>query len=100
MEIFRSETSTRDGTEVTSIRADLKADGGLLVHGQDLGPSVEKIFGDIDYEYWLDIDEASIPQLFILVLKEAFNSDGALTLERLRDIARSGGINVKFGNWI
>lgn len=28
-------------------------DGGLVVEGQDVGPGVEAIWGDLDYEYWL-----------------------------------------------
>lgn len=31
-------------------------DAGLVLSGQDLGPGVEEIWGDLDYEYWLSVD--------------------------------------------
>lgn len=42
-----------------SISSHLRAwtdEKGLVIEGQDLGPGVEQIWGDSDYEYWLTVD--------------------------------------------
>ena len=50
-----------DGVEV-HVRASIE-DGGLTLSGQDLGPYVEEVWGDSDYEYWYHLDKESTEKL-------------------------------------
>ena len=38
-------------------------DGKLTISGQDIGPVVEEIFGDSDYEYFYSFDKANTRKL-------------------------------------
>ena len=66
-------------------------DNKLTIAGQDLGPFVEEIFGDSDYEYWYSFDENETEKLLRLIhglekpeeaLLDAFcGLDGCTTLK-------------------
>lgn len=45
------------------VRASLR-NGELTVSGQDLGPLVEEVWGDADYEYWYSFDRQNTEKLF------------------------------------
>ncbi|MDA2933981.1 hypothetical protein MYX82_06520 [Acidobacteria bacterium AH-259-D05] len=38
-----------------SLTAEINSDGELVLSGQDLGPRVEELWGDMDYEYWTTV---------------------------------------------
>lgn len=42
-------------------------DGRLEIAGQDLGPLVEKIWGDTDYEYWYNFSREDTAKLLRLI---------------------------------
>ena len=100
MEIFRKEWDTAEGRETTSITAEFRADGSLRISGQDLGPSVERAWGDFDYEYWMTIRPEDLHR-FVRgsPLRQAFNREGRVTFGSLRGACRQSGIGVGFGSW-
>jgi hypothetical protein len=100
MEIFRREWETPKGKEATIVDADFLEDGTLRVSGVDYGAAVEGFWGDDDYEYWMDVTPEDSKQLFLLILKEAFNSDMKLTFGHLKEICKANGIDPKFDYWI
>lgn len=57
--VLRSESK---GADQRHLWANLDGAGDLIVSGQDLGPSVEKIFGDSDYEWSHTVPSAYVPQ--------------------------------------
>jgi len=46
-EIYRQE-----GENFRSVMITLEADGSLQIDTQDMGPLVEEVWGDSDYEFW------------------------------------------------
>ena len=44
------EIARREGSEFRRVDLMLKDDGEIVLEGQDVGPSVEEIWGDSDYE--------------------------------------------------
>lgn len=92
------------GIEVT-LWAEARADGSVVVAGQDVGPRVEQIWGDSDYEYWLTIgagdvlglarafDTSPEPQALLEALRAAYEQErfrGTSDLQRWlaeRDVA-------------
>lgn len=70
---------SRTNGETRNIIAIIEADtGDLVIDGQDLGPSVEKFWGDSDYEYWLRVPKALKSALLASLLVGA-SFDGDLT---------------------
>ena len=53
--------------ESRHVTAKLNEDGNLVISGQDIGPSVERIFGSDEYEYSHTIPAAYIAAFFELL---------------------------------
>lgn len=70
----------------TKILMDLviRADGALVLDGQDLFPEGEEAFGDSDYEYWTIVHPAHKDQLLIALLLEKYAGDMMAT-SKFRD---------------
>jgi hypothetical protein len=49
------EIARQDGTEFRSVRLTPRDDGEIKMDAQDMGPTVETIWGDTDYEFWVRI---------------------------------------------
>jgi hypothetical protein len=63
MEIFRQEWKTKEGPESTTISCRFLDNGALRIEGQDIGPMVEKLQGDSDYEYGMEISAEDVKRL-------------------------------------
>ena len=99
MEIYRREWKTEEGLESTTISCRFLESGALKFEGHDIGPSVETLQGDSDYEYWMEISAEDIEHFLPMILKEAFNKTDCLTFERIRDLCRANDIECNFTVW-
>ena len=63
-------------TESVSVHLDARIDddGSLNLEGKDIGDSVEKYWGDSDYEYFLYVKKEDKEKIPLLLLKERFGS--------------------------
>ena len=59
---------------LVSLDAGIDDDGSLNLEGQDIGDSVEKYWGDSDYEYFLYVKKENKEKIPLLLLKERFGS--------------------------
>jgi len=99
-ELYRREWTTDKGREIAVVSAGFNDDGSLRINGWDMGSTVEEIWGDDDYEYWIVIPPGEIPKLSIELLRHAFNAEAPLRFSDLRKLCEEAGIEVEFGNWI
>ena len=93
-EVYLRNYQSENG-EVSSLTAYLKEDGDLVLEGYDLGKSVEKHWGDTDYEYWRTVKNEHVPKVLLELIKERFDSDG-----KFHEWLDSKGIPNKFDSWI
>ena len=56
------------------LEAHVDDDGSLNLEGQDIGDSVEKYWGDSDYEYFLYVKKENKEKILPLLMKERFVS--------------------------
>jgi len=56
------------------LRAVVTVAGDLELEGQDIGPGVEKIFGDSDYEYWHTVNAEYVPLVLLQLIKDRFQT--------------------------
>jgi len=49
------EIARREGIEFRSVRITLADDGAITMDAQDIGPTVTRIWGDDDYEFWVRV---------------------------------------------
>jgi hypothetical protein len=93
------EIARQEGTEFRSVRLTLKDDGAIKMDAQDMGPIVEEIWGDSDYEFWVHIAPAALPKLAFELLREKFAGQlGAV--DALRDWCKAHAIEHEFGSWV
>jgi hypothetical protein len=93
------EIARQEGTEFRSVRLTLEDDGAIKMDAQDMGPTVEEIWGDSDYEFWVHIAPAALPKLAFELLREKFAGQlGAV--DALRDWCKAQGIEHEFGSWV
>lgn len=92
------EIARRDGTEFRRVDLMLKDDGAIVLEGQDIGPTVEEVWGDTDYEYWVRVASPSLSKLAFELLREKFA--GRLdAVTAFRDWCRAHGVEHEFGNY-
>jgi hypothetical protein len=66
------EIARQEGTEFRSVRLALEDDGAIKMDAQDIGPTVTKIWGDDDYEFWVRVPPAAVSMLAFELLREKF----------------------------
>ncbi len=85
------------------VRASLSSGGELKFSGQDLGPYVEEVWGDLDYEYWYSFDRENTEKLLTVIhgeedpeaaLLREFSGEGGC--RRLREVCEANGIRYSF----
>jgi len=82
------------------VRLTVKPDGSVLLDSQDMGKSVEEIWGDDDYEFWIDVPAAAIRKLgFALLLRDRYaGRSGAV--DEFNAFCEKEGIDHKWDSWI
>ncbi len=61
-----------DGPTIVRVDAEIRADGALVVSGQDLGEAPRAAFDEEDYEYWLTVESAHKDRLLLLLLQRLY----------------------------
>jgi hypothetical protein len=56
------------------LKAVVTVAGDLELQGQDIGPGVERIFGDSDYEYWHKVTAEHVPLVLLQLIKDRFKT--------------------------
>ncbi len=88
------------------VSADL-VNGALTISGCDLGPLVEEVWGDLDYEYWYSLDEQNTEKLFAAIhgetepeeaLLREFSGEGGC--RAFREICGNNGIQYRFDSYV
>jgi hypothetical protein len=62
------------GEDRNILEAVVTLGGDLVLEGQDIGPGVEKFFGDSDYEYWETIKAEQVPLVLLQLIKDRFQT--------------------------
>ena len=94
----------REGRDVRYLDASI-CDGKLRLSGQDIGPTVEKFFGENEYEFWYDFsvdDTNRLKLLFhtddlLVALKEYFDNQDCL--ESFCLLCKESGIDYSTFSW-
>ena len=62
--------SRRYPQAVSHLSAEIRESGDLVLEGQDLGPLVDSVWGDSDYEYWVTVPAPHLNDLVRRLIKE------------------------------
>jgi len=93
------EIARQEGTEFRSVHLILEDDGAIKLDAQDIGPTVTRIWGDDEYEFWVRVPPASVSKLAFELLREKFTGQlGAV--DAFRDWCKTHGVEHEFDSWI
>ena len=93
------EIACQEGTEFRSVRLAVEDDGAIKLDAQDMGPNVERFWGDDDYEFWVRVPSTSLTKLVFELLREKFAGQlGAV--DAFRDWCKVHGVEHEFDQWI
>jgi hypothetical protein len=97
-ETYSAELYRKEGAEFRSVRLTVKPDGSVLLDAQDMGKSVEEIWGDTDYEFWVDVPATAIRKLVFALLRDRYAARSG-AVDEFNKFCKTEGIDHEWGNW-
>jgi len=95
---YETELYRQEGSEFRSVRLEIREDGALRLDCQDMGANVKRMWGDEDYEFWVDVPAGELRKLAFALLREKYaNRAGAV--DEFRDFCKEAGIEHKWDSW-
>ena len=71
-EPLSTELYRQEGASFRSIRLSVAPDGAVHLDAQDMGKTVEEVWGDTDYEFWVDVPASALRKLVFALLREKY----------------------------
>jgi hypothetical protein len=99
MVLFKKTWQIDGQDESTTITLTYSKEWDIRIDQCDTGATVERTYGDWDYEQWLIVKRANAPILLEIVLAYAFSQSDKLTLKKLKQMLEREGIKVEYGFW-
>jgi hypothetical protein len=93
-----SELFRQEGKEFRSVRLRVGPDGSVSMDTQDIGPLVEKIWGDDDYEFGVRVPAAASPKLIFALLRDKYLGRGG-AVDEFREFCKKEGIENEWWSW-
>jgi hypothetical protein len=81
------------------VRLTVKPDGAVLLDAQDMGKTVEEIWGDDDYEFWVDVPATALRKLVFALLRDRY-ADRSRAVDEFNKFCEKEGIDHKWDNWV
>jgi hypothetical protein len=97
-ETYSAEIYRQEGAEFRSVRLSVRPDGSLCLDAQDMGKLVKEIWGDDDYEFWVDIPATALPKLVFALIREKY-SGRSRAVDELRAFCEKEGIEHQWDSW-
>ena len=92
-EIFRQE-----GAEFRSVRVSVGSDGAIRLDAQDIGKSAKEIWGDDEYEFWVDVPGTALPKLVFALIREKYSGRSG-AVDEFRAFCEKEGIENHWDSW-
>ena len=73
--------------------------GDLQISGQDIGEAPKKIFGDIDYEYWLTVRSEHKDRVLLALIERMFLNNPSVVSE-FQGFLKAKGIPCEFDSYV
>ena len=98
-ETYSTELYRQEGSNFRSVRLFVNADASVRFEAQDMGKSVEEVWGDSDYEFWVDVPATALRKLTFILLREKYaGRSGAV--DEFRELCKREGIEHEWDSYI
>jgi hypothetical protein len=98
-EQYSEEIYRQEGDEFRSIRLTVNVDGSVKLDAQDMGATVESIWGDDDYEFWVDVPASALHKLVFALIREKC-SGREEAVDEFKVFCEKEEIEHKWDNWV
>jgi hypothetical protein len=99
IEPYTTELFRQEGDPFRSVRLTVNADGSVKLDAQDMGTTVEEVWGDDDYEFWVDVPAAALHKLLFTLLREKY-SGRSDAVDGFHAFCKKEGIEHRWSSWI
>jgi hypothetical protein len=89
----------QEGDKARAVDLSVKADGSLRMLAHDMGKLVQEVWGEDEYEYWVDVPAAAVQELAFVLLRAAF-SGRERAVDEFRAFCEEEKIEHTFANWV
>ena len=82
-----------------SIYLTINESGDIKIDCQDMGEVVQKVWGDSDYEFWVDVPSSETRKLLFALLREKFIAKDK-AVDDFKDFCLKNKIAHKWESWV
>ncbi len=98
-ETYSIEVYRQEGDPFRSVRLSVNADGSVRFDAQDMGKQVEEVWGDSDYEFWVDVPATALRKLVFALLREKY-AGRARAVDEFTAFCKREEIEHKWDSWV
>src|ERR1700738_992895 len=73
-ETYSAEIYRQEGADFRTVRLHVRSDGSICLDAQDMGKLTKEIWGNDDYEFWVDVPATALPKLVFALIRERYSS--------------------------
>lgn len=97
-EIYSTELYRQEGDAFRSVRLSVNADGSVRLDAQDMGKTVQEVWGDGDYEFWVDVPVTALRKLVFALLSEKYRGRSR-AVDEFRAFCKKAEIEHEWDSW-
>ena len=98
-EAYSAEIFRQEGDAFRAIDLSVNADGSVRLCAQDMGATVKEIWGDDDYEFWVDVPATALHKLVFALMREKYTGRDA-SVDEFRMFCQKEVIEHEWDSWI
>lgn len=93
VELFRD-----DSQNFRSIRLEVKEDGSVRIDAHDMGSIVEEMWGDSDYEFWVEVKSTELPKLVFALIQDKYKGSHSAVTD-FSDFCKTNNVEYNWDSW-
>jgi len=98
-ETYSAEIYRQDGAHFRAIRLSVRADRSVCPEAQDTGEFTKEMWGDDDYEFWVDVPATALRKLAFALIREEYAGRSS-AVDEFRAFCEKEMVERKWDNWI
>jgi len=88
----------KEGDPFRSVRLSVDADGSVRLDTHDMCTSVEEVWTDRDYEFWVDVPATALHKLVFVLLREKY-ADREKAVDEFTAFCKREGIEHEWSSY-
>ena len=97
-ETYTTELFRQEGDQFRAVDLTVNAGGSVKLYAQDMGVDVKEIWGDDEYEFWVDVPARELHKLVFALLREKYSGRSQAVTE-FKEFCGKEEIKHEFQSW-